>query len=273
MIANVLYSLPSWVAAVLLTGLVLLFALAGQLVVHRAVPADERRRHNDLTGPISALVGIVFAVLIAFVAVAVWQQFDATDRNVVLEASAVSDLYRQAFGYPEPLRSKVRQSARTYLDVVINEEWPLQRRGKFSVTAWQTLEAAHRDMLVFEPTSEGETLVHREQLAKMSEVMALRRARIYAINQGIAPQVWTVMIIGIGLMIAMSWFFGADSLRVHLALTTCLAVSIGLALYLIAGLDYPLRGDLAVTSEAFESVRANLTRLTSDEATDATSKR
>jgi hypothetical protein len=41
-----------------------------------------------------ATVGVIYAVLLAFVAVAVWQNFAQTDNQVQTEANLVGDLYR-----------------------------------------------------------------------------------------------------------------------------------------------------------------------------------
>src|ERR1051326_1474906 len=273
MLINFIYSLPNWALAILIVAIVLIYALGGQMLVHRFVPAERRRARNDVTDPVCALIGIVFAVLMAFVAVVVWQQFDTTERNVVLEASATSDLYRQALGYPEPLRSTLRKTVQDYIDTVIKKEWPLQQKGEMSPDAWRVLEAAHRAMLTFEPKTEGEKIVHQEQLKKMSEVMSLRRSRNYATNQGISGQVWAVMIIGTMLMIAVIWFFGTASPRAHLWITGSVGLAIGLVLFLVAALDYPLRGELSVSPEAFEAVQVNIGRLAADEAKDATAKR
>jgi hypothetical protein len=45
-------------------------------VVQRLVPVTVRREHNDVAGFIYAVLGVIYAVLLALVVIAVWEQFD-----------------------------------------------------------------------------------------------------------------------------------------------------------------------------------------------------
>jgi hypothetical protein len=41
------------------------------------VPTEVRQKHNDVAGFIYAVLGVVYAVLLALVVIAVWEEFDA----------------------------------------------------------------------------------------------------------------------------------------------------------------------------------------------------
>src|SRR5215470_15905776 len=126
MVVDVIYSVPTWLLGVLVVALSAILSGAGLLVVHRLVPADARRPHNDIAGYISNITAFVYAVILAFLAVAVWQEYEAAGTTAQTEANAASDVYHQADGYPEPLRGVVRSAIKAYVDAVIDEEWPLQ---------------------------------------------------------------------------------------------------------------------------------------------------
>jgi hypothetical protein len=74
----VLYTL---VYGVLVVGGVCLLALAGLELVQRLVPASSRQPHNDVAGFIYAALGVIYAVLIALVVIAVWEEYGAAQRN------------------------------------------------------------------------------------------------------------------------------------------------------------------------------------------------
>lgn len=265
MIVDLVYAPPSWLLAVIVAVIVTAYAVAGLFLTERWIPSHRRRPHNDVTGPISALVGVVFALLIAFVAIAVWQQFDQASAIVLREANAAGDVWRQAYGYPDPLRTHVREGIQRYVEAVAKDEWPQLAKGVSDHRAWGIFEATHREMLRFEPKTPGEQLVHSEQLRDMNTVIDQRRSRLHAAREGISPQMWWVLILGTTLTIALTWFFGTESFPAHLGMTVCLAVSIALVIFLIAGLDYPFRGDMAVEPTAFDEVLASIKRLTVDE--------
>ena len=80
--------LPTVVYGVLVVGGVCLLALGGFELVHRLVPASARQRHNDVAGFIYAALGVIYAVLLALVVIAVWEQYGAAKETVEQEANA-----------------------------------------------------------------------------------------------------------------------------------------------------------------------------------------
>jgi hypothetical protein len=50
-----------------------LVAVAGLELVQRLVPSEKRQQHNDVAGFLYAVVGVVYAVLLALLVIAVWE--------------------------------------------------------------------------------------------------------------------------------------------------------------------------------------------------------
>jgi hypothetical protein len=69
-------------------------------------------------------------LMLAFLAVGVWDDYGKAQLTVQLEANAASDVFRAAEGYPEAFRRRVREGIRAYIDIVLGEEWALQARGR-----------------------------------------------------------------------------------------------------------------------------------------------
>ena len=51
--------------------------------------ADALARHNDVAGFIYAALGVIYAVLLALVVIAVWGEYDAASVTVEQEANAL----------------------------------------------------------------------------------------------------------------------------------------------------------------------------------------
>src|SRR5437667_7906144 len=113
---DVIYRIPTWLLGVLIVGLSAGLSMLGLVVVHRLVPMEKRRPHNDVAGYLSNIAAFVYAVLLAFIAVAVWQDYGNAQSTAQLEANAASDVFRQAAGYPEPFRGRVREGIRIYIE-------------------------------------------------------------------------------------------------------------------------------------------------------------
>jgi uncharacterized membrane protein len=79
---------------VILTVLVpVLVAVAGLVLVQRLVPPERREGQNDVAGFIFAVLGVAYAVLLAFVVIAVWQDYETTQTNVESEAHELAGVY------------------------------------------------------------------------------------------------------------------------------------------------------------------------------------
>jgi uncharacterized protein DUF4239 len=257
---DLVHGIPAWQLGIIVVGLSIVLSGLGLVTVHRLVPVDERRPHNDIAGYISNIAAFVYAVIIAFLVVAVWQQYGQAASTAQLEANSASDVFHQARGYPDPLRQTVRNAIRDYVDIVIDTEWALQQRGGVSERASKILDDLQLEMLNFQPADSRQQVVHSEQLHDLNSLMDQRRLRIFLGSSGLHPVIWSVILIGSALVVVFTYFMGTRSFRAHLAMTALLGAAIGLVIFLIVVLDYPYRGDIAVKPDAFKLVRAQIYR-------------
>ena len=69
-----------------------LVAVAGLVVVQRLVPPERREVQNDVAGFIYAVLGVAYAVLLAFVVIAVWQDYQTAQAEVESEAHELAGI-------------------------------------------------------------------------------------------------------------------------------------------------------------------------------------
>jgi drug/metabolite transporter (DMT)-like permease len=81
-----------------------LAAVAGLELVQRLVPHEKRQEHNDVAGFLYAVIGVVYAVLLALLVIAVWGQFQKANETVESEANGVAEVAWLAHRLPEPER-------------------------------------------------------------------------------------------------------------------------------------------------------------------------
>ena len=89
----------------------MLVAVAGLALVQHLVPSDRREGHNDVAGFIYAVLGVAYAVLLAFVVIVVWQDYETAQTNVESEAHELAGVYFLASRLPEPDRTRCRTSS------------------------------------------------------------------------------------------------------------------------------------------------------------------
>jgi len=114
--------LPTIVYGVLVVGGICLVALGGLELVQRLVPALSRQRHNDVAGFIYAALGVIYAVLLALMVIAVWEGYQAANTTVEQESNAVAEIFWLGNRMSEPEGAHLQELARSYAREVVDRE-------------------------------------------------------------------------------------------------------------------------------------------------------
>src|SRR5215211_5848518 len=223
-------------------------AVGGLVLVQSLVSIERRKQHNDVAGFIYAVLGVSYAVLLGLMLIAVWEQWNAAQDVASDEANQLAGIFWYAHALPQPGGRHIQELARSYAEVVVEEEWPLMAQGRSSPKAWATLDELRGTILGLDPTTGA-------QLARYNHGLGdARRERLLAANEGLAPILWVVLIGGAVITIAFTYLFGLDNTSVHTLMVAALAMILSLSLFTVAALDYPFKGDVRIHPAAFEQV-------------------
>jgi hypothetical protein len=258
MLRDWLYNHPTWEMASTVVALSVLASWVGLYLFGRVVHVSVRSQHNDVAGFVIAIIGVIYAVLLAFIAVAAWASFDSANRVVQQEANLVGNLFRDSIAIEEPARTEMRRDLQDYIDLVINREWPAQQAGKVEVSAWVSVEKLHATIASIDAKTLSQSVVEAEILRTLNDLYSARRSRLLAAQDGIPETIWWILGLGGAITVAFTYFFGMHSIRMHYAMTGILAASMALVMVLIISLDWPFRGTVSVSPEAFAAVQGNM---------------
>jgi hypothetical protein len=238
------------------------FGWAGVFLIRPVVwqRFGQNADHNEQVTFIVNVVGLFYGLLLGLVVVAAFQHYSDVQEKVSNEATALGVLYRDIAGLPDPLRSDLHAQLSDYNLYLINEVWPIQQRtGEVPFREVTAKVNAIQDKLVtFEPDGAAQTNSLYFSMQNLDEYITLRRDRLYEINNGLLDILYQVLLLGAALLIGASWFLSLPSWGTHLAVTGVIALSIGLFLFLIVALDYPLRSSIGISPRSFEVLQTTL---------------
>ena len=254
MIVDWIYNHPTWMWGSILVCGATLFACVGLALFHPFVDVRMRRAHNDLAGFSIAIISVVYAVLLAFIAVATWEAFSSAEAAVQTEAGYIGNLYRDTRGFPAAVGQPMREALKDYAETVIHAEWPAQMRGRLPSAGWKPLNALQRQLVGYEPQTRGEAVIQAEFLHTLNQLYKAREERLTAAAGHIPVVIWWIIAIGGALTTAFTYLFGFESFRLHLTMTGAVAASLALVVVLIIALDWPFRGEVSVAPEAYVNV-------------------
>ena len=231
-----------------------LVALAGLILVHRLVPATHREAYNNVAAPIIVPLSSLLGVLLAFAVFTVWQQFNTAQVTSQEEASKLAAIYWHAEELPESERQQMQELARSYAQVVIEEEWPLMEQGQESSQAWDIVDELRRSVDSFEPSTSTEQTLYDREVTLVDDMMNDRRLRLLQSREGIPTILWITLLGGSVPLIGFTYLLGLKNLRAHLLPLAMVTAIIVIGLFAIKSLEYPFSGDTQVKPSAFELV-------------------
>lgn len=242
-----------WLLGVSMVGGAVGLSVGGLWVVRRSVSPALLREHHDVAGFILAIVGVIYAVLLAFAVLVVWEQFEDAKIVAERESNALVDVYRMAFGFPAPEAVRLRTDLRAFATSVIEKEWPAMARGEVDHESARRVDRIWADFVHLQPRGAREAALYDQCLSRMTEVSDNRRLRLLASRDGVPGPMWMVLIAGGVATMLFTYFFGVEKFANQAAMTALLAATVALVLFIICALNYPFSGDLSIGPDAMRS--------------------
>jgi ABC-type multidrug transport system fused ATPase/permease subunit len=247
--------LAAWFWSLLLVGGTVLLSTAGTLIVRRLVGVEVLERHNEVAGFIYAVLGVVYAVLLGFAAITVWERYDRAQASVAQEANDLADLYRDAQTFPSDTRAKLGNQIRDYVRLAVEKEWPAMADGKSSPEVWDAYLQLWKTYYQFTPGTDQEKTWYAQSLTKLNDLGDQRRMRLLMSRMGSVPVMMWVALLGTGaITIAFSFLFGTQNTVAQVIMSLGLAFTIVLVMVAIIALGQPFAGMSRVGSQPFEEL-------------------
>jgi protein-S-isoprenylcysteine O-methyltransferase Ste14 len=250
-----------------------LAAIIGLVLVQRLVPATSRKEHNDVAGFIYAALGVIYAVLLALVVIAVWEEFGRARVTVETEANALAEIFWLAHNLPEPEGPRLQELARSYAEEVVDKEWSLMEQGRTPLmehaqatpSGWVLIDEIRVALQGYDPRTGAERELYAEGLDQVQRLADARRTRLVQAEEGLPTVLWVVLVIGGMVAVGFTYLFGLENTWAHMLMVASLAGVIALVLFTIGVLDHPFSGGARLEPGAFELV---LNRFETSELSD-----
>jgi hypothetical protein len=254
------FDVPLWIAGPALVALLGGISLAGLLAVRARILPRIRISAEDshFVGPLVHSIMVFYGLVLALIAVRGFETYSESTRIVSTEATAIAMLYRDFGSYPEPARSELQTALREYVEYVIHEAWPLQRRGRVPGGGVAKIDSVQAHLAGFEPVTEAQKALHAETWRAYNHVIEARRARLAEVTAGLPAVMWLVVLLGAAISLSASFFFRVEDVRLHATLVTLLATFMASVIFVVLAMDRPFRGDLGLSAEPYQLIHEHL---------------
>jgi hypothetical protein len=255
-----LYQWPLWIVFILMFVFFVGLSQLGLVLVRqrlgRVLQVGDRDAHF-VSVMISSMM-IFYGLVAALIAVNVYEKYSDVNKLVSREAAAISALYRDSMGYPEPTRSAMGGAIRDYTQQIIHEAWPQQKRGLIPTGGVALVTRIEEILFAFEPASEGQKILHVETFQAFNEMAVARRLRVDANRERLPDAMWGVLIFGALLCLFAASFFEVPSARLQYFMQGLLAVLFAIVLFVTFVWDRPYLGEAGIDAGTYELVYEQL---------------
>jgi hypothetical protein len=234
---------------VLVAGLV---AAVGSMVVHRTVRVELRRRHNEIGTAVFLQLGVIFAVLLAFVFSEVWSEYNDAASAIEMESKALVGAAILASALPADQGQPILQAERAYIAGVIHDEWPEMAQGRDEATT-VSVKLSHliQQTARMRPDNAADLGTRSQLLSFLEQAQMQRSTRLFQLSSGVPLLLWCLLI-GFGSVLAIFvTLAGVENGGALMSFSVTFAAAVAAILVLIHLLDYPFEGALALGPQPF----------------------
>jgi hypothetical protein len=247
-----MHDAPLWVTASVLTVGAAVYSIGLMLLTRVTFGVDRLSLNNEVAGFKFAVVGVFYAVLLAFVVIAVWEDFRKTEEAVRDEAKAAVDLHRITFALPIEGGAEIRKHLLDYVNDVREHEWKTMAVGEPSDVVIKDLDQLSRAIFDVSPQNQQEAALYQEALRLLAVMTDNRTERLDSSDGSMPRLLWFVLIVGGLITLGYPAFFGSTNLAAQILMTAALAELVALALLLGLAFDYPFTGEVHISAFPFD---------------------
>jgi hypothetical protein len=248
----------TWGLTLLLVLAACAYAIGLMLLTRHLYGVDRLSLNNEVAGFKFAVIGVFYAVLLAFVVVAVWENFRDTEGTVRNEAKAAVDLHHLASVLPGAAGADIRRDVVTYVKDVRGDEWATMAVGKPSDVVAKDLYRLTQTVFAFNPGTTQEMVLYQTALRLLALLTDNRNERLDSAEGSVPMVLWFVLIAGGMITLGYPAFFGSTNLLAQVLMTASLAVLVAIALLLSLVFDRPFTGGVQVSATPFDRALAEM---------------
>jgi hypothetical protein len=248
-----------WTAGLLVIGATLAAGLAS-IAIGRAIAVPVRKSRHETGIAVFQQVGVMFAVLLAFVFNEVWSEYTTAAEAINGECGALHGASILADALPAHAGRPVNQALLRYGRTVVDAEWPMMAGRRGSAEASEDFRLALDNAARLQVTATADLAVRAQIVELLARAHAFRETRLFQMDQGMPIAMWAVLLC-LALSLQLLVLFAGVDLRTHVVFASAFAGCTAFVLVLVRMLDYPFEGALALSNADFQRLLGELSAL------------
>jgi len=247
-----LYQQSDLMVFVIVAAMLILISAIALLVIKHYFMVKGTYEDNAVIANISSIIGVIYGVLAGLSALYLLNNISYSYEVVQKEASSAANVYQLTKFLKEPVQSDIQQQLRHYLEVVINDEWPLMSKRK-PINDNDLIANMIDSISRYADKKMIDSATLHDLINDIKSLYNSREERIQLSSTSLSIEIWEVVMIGTFLIIVINFFFRM-SYRLHLVALLAEIIMASSVIFLLITLDTPFEGDYIVQPSAYQSL-------------------
>lgn len=238
--------------AVLLVAVFVAIALIGQRLLRGRIEIEVLEQHHSAAEGMLGVVGTLFSVLLGFMVAAAMARYGDAQMHVEQEANNVANVFRLARGLSDDDRPRIRNLCREYAREVVEKEWAQMENHEKINHGWEGYQKLWEGVVSVVPENDRQSNLQQALNEAMMGVGEHRRARLLLAQQDLPKALWIVVAFGSLITIGFTYVFMSQFPHVHGFMTTMVATTLALNIWLLSAYSSPFSGELQIKPMMFK---------------------
>jgi hypothetical protein len=225
-------------------------------IVFTLARGDRVRDFKGVSPGLLPPLGIIFGLLVAFLAAQVWGDVDRANTAVNREASALRAVVLLSASFPGEPGGRLRELVREQIHYAVSVEWPAMARKEASLKMIPSpLAQALQAGMTLTPQGEGQVAAQREIVTGLETALEARRQRILTSRSEVNWVKWSCLLVqAICTLTAIAMVHSDNRVSARIALGL-FSTAIAVCALLLLSHDRPFTGQLSVKPEVLLQVQ------------------
>ncbi len=223
------------------------FSIIGLLLIKRIFHHSILKHHNDVAGFIFAVHGVIYAVLVGFVVIGVWEDYKDAENLANKETAKLLMLYNDIESYPNEATSNILlDEYKKIIKAISVIDYPALQDGKDSNASAKEYFAFSKLLTKINPSSEVEKVFFNKIVDVIDDLYILSIERYESSKSSIPSVLWWGIIMGAFVTLGFSCIYGTENFWALVSMNLMLSFVLSLLITIIILLDAPFEGTVSV---------------------------
>lgn len=206
---------------------------------------------NEFAGILFGAISLLYSLIIAFVIVAVWEDYEELNHTIEQESDKLNNIIAHSAELPDSLKIPLNNSLIHYCTQVLHD-WSVTGTDNYHPAS--ALPKFRLSLLRAHPVGQFQENLYEILDDDLSDVSDLRRERLGHVRSHVPTLVWLILLAGTVLIIGFSFFIHTESVTLKRFGISCLSALVGMCIFLVYALDHPFTSSMQVSNEPYKNI-------------------